>query len=167
MAWDYNRCISVLTEQITLLKRMVEIQESIRKAVMDRIWSDFDVKMNQINQMGEEFALLEAERAEIFASLRSIYSKNTSDSESSFYNLASKLPPAENRELSRLYRELKMETLKMKALNESFMNYLKEIKTVAAAWLDAVFPAQGGKLYTQKGRQAARDVRSMIVSRKI
>ena len=55
-----------------------------------------------------------------------------------------------------------METLKMRALNETFMAYLSEAKTMAAAFLEAVYPARGGKLYTRKGRRVSQDLRSMV-----
>jgi hypothetical protein len=76
--------------------------------------------------------------------------------------MVSELSSMESRELSRLYRELKMETLKVKALNESFLNYINEVKTVTAAWMDTIVPAQNGKLYTRKGSQAAQDVRNVV-----
>jgi hypothetical protein len=60
-----------------------------------------------------------------------------------------------------------METLKIKVLNDTFMSYIDELRTMTAAWLEAVFPAQGGKLYTRKGRQAARDLRSVMLNQHI
>jgi hypothetical protein len=50
----------------------------------------------------------------------------------------------------------------MRALNETFMAYLGEAKTIAAAYLEAVCPARGGKLYTRKGRRVSQDLRSMV-----
>jgi hypothetical protein len=117
--------------------------------------------------MGEKFGLLETERVEIFAALQENFCKNPQEQEPSFYSLAAKLPPNECRELSGLYRELKMETLRMKALNDTFSTYLKEVKIMAAAWLDAVYPAQGGKLYTRKGHHISGDPRSMVLNQRM
>ena len=161
MTWDYNRCVSVLSEEIALLKEISLLQDSVRQAIAEREWAVFDSKMAQTEKMGEKFGLLEAERVRIFAALKKKYV----NMESSFYSLVAKLPPTESRELSRLYRELKTETFRVRALNETFLNYLKEVKTVAAAWLEAVSPDQ--KLYTRKGRQVSREPRSMILNHRM
>jgi hypothetical protein len=78
-----------------------------------------------------------------------------------------RLPEEERRELSGLYRTLKMETIKTRAMNEAFLNYLSEAKTMAAAYLEAVFPARGGKLYTRKGGEASKDLKSIVFNRHI
>ena len=170
MLWDYERCVALFYKEIALVKRLFLVEESVRQAVMAREWTDFDWKMAEISQIGEEFAVLEAERIELIAGLKGENKRNNSefvsDSEPSFYSMIAKLPSEEYRELSNLYRELKTETVKVKVLNETFIGYINEVRTMAAAWLDAVFPAQG-KLYTRKGRQVSRDLRSMILNHSI
>ena len=167
MNWDYSRCVAVLSEEIDLLKKISLVQDAVRKAVMAREWAEFDAKMIAINQIAEEFSTLEAERMENFTIMKDILGKDQSESDFSFYSLVSRLPPEQSRELSGLYRELKMETLRVNALNETFLKYLKEIKTMATAWLEAVFPVQGGKLYTCKGSQASGETRSVILNHRI
>ena len=161
MIWNYDSCVSVLNKEIALLKKISLLQDSVRQAIAGREWTEFDSKMAQTEKMGEEFGHLEAERVKIFAALQKKYAI----SQPSFYSMVAKLPATESRELSKLYRELKMETFRVKALNESFFNYLKEVKTVAAAWLEAVAPDQ--KLYTRKGRQVSREPRSMILNHRM
>ena len=171
MEWDYNHCVSIFKQEISLIKKIALVQDSVRQAVMAREWTDFDWKMAEINQLGQDFTLLESERTEIFDVLRKKYPSTFSDkgleSGPSFHVLAVQLPPEECRELSRLYRELKMETLKMRVMNETFLGYLNEVKTIAGAWLEAVFPSQGGKLYTRKGREASGDLRSMVFNHRM
>jgi hypothetical protein len=171
MAWDYDSCVSVFNKEIALLKKIFDVEESVHQAVMAREWTDFEWKIAEINLLGEDFKLMEEQRMEIFSQFQGKNDNNEEndlDSESSFYALAAaKLSPKECHEISGLYRELKMETLKVKALNETFMSYIDELRTMTAAWLEAVFPVQGGKLYTRKGRQAARDLRSVMLNQHI
>ena len=170
ITWNFEDCVSVLNREIALLQKISLVQDSVRQTVMAREWTDFDWKMAQINQLGEEFTLLEEERAGIFAVLKQEFCSDHPDEtedEPSFYTLAAKLPMNECRQLSGLFRELKMETLRLKAQNETFAGYLNEIKVIAAAWLEAIFPAQGGKLYNRKGVQASGDLRSMVFNRSI
>jgi hypothetical protein len=60
-----------------------------------------------------------------------------------------------------------METIKTRAMNEVFLNSLNEAKTMAAAYLEAVFPARGGKLYTRKGAEASKDLKSMVFNHQL
>jgi hypothetical protein len=171
MEWDYNTCITIFNNEIDLLKKIFAVEESVHKAVMAREWADFEWKIAEIKRLGEDFSLLEGQRIGILAQLAEKNDINTEiepGSESSFYALAAaKLSSKECREISGLYRELKMETLKIKVLNDTFMSYIDELRTMTAAWLEAVFPVQGGKLYTRKGRQAARDLRSVMLNQHI
>ena len=153
-AWNFDRCVSVLTGEIELLKKISAAQDKVRQAIMNREWADFDEKTAEVTRMGGEFALLEDERIRLFSGL----------GDAPFDALIMGLPTEQSRELSRLYRELKMETLKMQALNETLLTYLNEAKTLAAAYLEAACPARGGKLYTRKGRRVSQDLRSMVLN---
>ena len=157
-AWDFDRCVLVLTGEIALLREIFAAQDRVQKAVLDREWADFDEKEAELNRLGGEFAALEDERAWLFSAL------SGTQAEKPFYDLIMGLPAQENRELSRLYRELKMQILQMRSLSESFMAYLNEAKTMAAAYLEAVCPARGGKLYTRKGRKISQDLRSLVLN---
>jgi hypothetical protein len=148
--WDYNRCVSVLSGEIAILKKISVVQGRVRRAAMNREWVDFDENDRELNSLGGEFARLEDERAALFPA------------ETPFYTAILELPDEQRVELSRLYRELKIETLKMRALNETFLVYLSEAKSLAAAYLEAVCPARGGKLYTRKGRKVSQDLRSIV-----
>jgi hypothetical protein len=150
--WDYGRCVSVLSGEIELLKKISAVQGRVRQAVMSREWADFDENDKELNLLGGEFERLEDERRLLFPE------------ETPFYSAISGIPAEERVELSRLYRELKMETLKMRTLNETFMVYLNEAKNLAAAYLEAVCPARGGKLYTRKGRKVSQDLRSIVIN---
>ena len=164
--WNINRCKSVLIGEIELLKKISATQNMVRQAVINREWTDFDEKVQEVNRLGEEFSLLEDERARLFSALpnsgRSDAHTENKGSGGNFYAAIMELPMEERRELSRIYRELKMEALKMRALNETFLAYLNEAKILAASYLEAVCPARGGKLYTRKGRRVSQDLKSIV-----
>ena len=157
--WNFENCVSVLTGEIEILKRISAAQDRVRQAVMNREWLDFDEKVAEVNRMGQKFALLDNDRVRIFLTLADGSDKSE---EKPFYALIMHLPIEESRHISRLYRELKMETLKLSALNENFLAYLNEAKAMAAAYLEAVCPARGGKLYTRRGSRVSQDLRSMV-----
>jgi len=108
---------------------------------------------------------MEEERENIFSCLAVNDRSDAADAdETSFLSLVAALPENEQNELSRLHRELKMEIYKIRALNETFLDYLNEAKTMAAAYISAVCPARGGQLYTRKGRTASPDLRSVVIN---
>ena len=160
-AWNYKRCTAVFTGEIELLKNIFAAQEAVRQAVMNREWADFDEKIKEVNCLGEDFAALEDERALLLSALEGAPHGQESEKKP-FYAIILELPQEERRELSRLFRELKMGTLRMQAVNKTFLAYLFEAKTVAAAYLEAVCPARGGKLYTRKGHKVSQDLRSIV-----
>jgi len=150
--WDYTRCASVLGEEIEVLRKISAVQSKVRQAVINREWADFDENEKELNRLGEEFERLEEERALLFPA------------ETPFYDVILELPIEERIEVSRLYRGLKTETLKMRATNETFLVYLNEARNLATAYLEAVCPARGGKLYTRKGRKVSQDLRSIVIN---
>jgi len=163
---NFTWAVLLLNRETEILKKISDAQNKVRQAVMNREWTDFDKKTLEVKLLGGEFALLENERVQLFASLGKTAGVSASETSSSdekpFYTLILEFPPDERRELSRLYRELKMETLKMRALNETFLAYLNESKTLAAAFLGAICPSRGGKLYTRKGQAVSPDLRSIV-----
>ena len=167
--WDFEHCVFLFNNQIALLQKMCHIQDSVRKAVIAREWADFNWKIAEINQLGEEFNFLEAERIHLIAALKEKFRANIQNNINtpSFYTLIANLPQEQSRELSSLFRELKMETLRLKSQNEIFSSYLNEIKTVASACMEAIFPVQGGKLYTREGQEAGSGQRSVVLSQHI
>ncbi|MCL2479332.1 MAG: hypothetical protein FWF22_07510 [Treponema sp.] len=170
MNWNYDACISIFKREISLLEKLSLVQDSVHQAVMAREWTDFDWKIAEINQLGEEFALLDKERVQIFDALKEKCTPQMriqDDKEPSFYSMAMNLPTDECRELSELFRLLKMDTLKFKIQNETFTSYLNEVKNITAAWLEAVFPSQGGRLYTMKGHQVSGEPQSMILNHRV
>ena len=164
--WNFDRCVAVLTGEIELLKKISEAQDLVRQAVINKEWEEFDNKTADVSSLGEEFALLEEERIDLFAALNELSGGgNTEDRP--FYTLISRLPPEENQELSGLYRELKMETLKIRSTNASLLSYINEAKVMASAYIEAVCPARGGKLYTRKGRRVSQDLKSMVINNQL
>ena len=163
--WNFSKCVSILTGEIELLRKISSAQDKVRKAVMSRDWEAFDENNPLLNRLSDEFSLLESEREALFSSISSSNNPSSNNNaESPFYVEIMGLPGEEQIELARLYRELKMEALKMRALNETFMAYLNEARSLAASYLEAVCPARGGKLYTRKGRRVSQDLQSIVIN---
>jgi hypothetical protein len=157
----FERGMAVLRREIALVEKIASIQASVRNAVINREWADFELLFNTFGELSRNFEALESERIGIFAEL----SKKTGgrDESAGFYALASRLPQDERKEVTGLYRKLKMETFKIRLANDTLLGYLNEAKATVAAFLEAAFPDRKGRLYSRQGIQRPADMRSMVL----
>jgi len=161
--WNFNRAVNILSSELDLLRKISEAQNSVRQAAMNREWTDFDEKTIEVNRLGGEFTVLDQERADLFSCLNDGSRRRTAE-DLPFTSLIEGLPEDERKELLALYRVLRLETHKMKALNETFLAYLNDAKILASAYISTVCPSRGGKLYTNKGKTISPDLRSIVIN---
>jgi hypothetical protein len=158
----------ILKREIEILGKISSIQDLVRNAVVNREWADFEPLLEKMHEQGNEFELLEAERAGLFADFvpeRDRGEEARKNSEAvNFYTLISRLPENSRKELSELYRKLKLETLKTRIANDALLRYLNEGRAVVAAFFEAAFPNRNGKFYSRLGTQIQADMRSMVVN---
>jgi len=155
-SWNFEDAVSVFNREIDLLKATFSAQEIVFRLVLDRDWENLDEKTEDVKKLGLEFTALEEERHTLLSSL--------GDTSKPFYELISNLSFDEQRELSRLYRELKTQTNKMKALNDNLTAYINEAKIMATSYIEAVYPARGGKLYSRDGSRVSQDLKSIVLN---
>jgi hypothetical protein len=157
-----------LTREQELVAKIAQAQDSVRKAVINRKWMEFEMHLNSLGQIGEAFEELDRERMRIFAALSGNGGGPENSGEAAgFYTLVSRLPEAERRAITGLYRSLKMETIKVRMGNDALMTYLAETRLVVAGFLEAAFPDRKGRIYSRRGTQVQADMRSMVLSRRL
>jgi hypothetical protein len=160
---EYETCILILRQEIALMEKITSLQLLVRTAVMNREWVDFESLLNSLGEISGEFESLEFERERIFSGFAE--RTGSKDEPAGFYSLASRLPDTERRELTELYRRLKLEHIRIRLANDSLMGYLKEARTTVAGFLEAAFPDRKGRLYSRRGTQIPSDMRSMVLNR--
>ncbi|MDR1250059.1 MAG: flagellar protein FlgN [Treponema sp.] len=161
----YTECAFILKQELELLERIQALQAQVKNAIINREWTDFEGLFGSLATIGEEFEALDLERAEIFAGFA--HNLGFRNEGASFYSYVARLPEAERRELSELYRRIKMQTLETRLANESLRDYLGEIQTVVSGFLEAVFPDRKGKIYSRRGTQVAPDMRSLVLNQSL
>jgi hypothetical protein len=163
----YGRCTAVLEQERELIAKIAVMQDLIRKAVINRQWMDFEAYMEALGQIGAHFEDLDQERVRIFASFTGDGNTpgKTGDDAAGFYALASCFPADERKALTDVYRNLKMETMKIRLESDALMNYLSEASLLVTGFLEAAFPDRKGKLYSRSGAQVQADMRSMVLNR--
>lgn len=166
---DDEKTFLILQLQTEIMGKIAEIQESVRNAVINRQWSDFESLLRTMNQYGDQFQELEARRAALFAGIFDPPEQTPEQQgvQSDFYAAAARLPEEERRGLTELYRNLKLRTLKVRMANESLLKYLDEAKTTVDGFLDAACPERKNRFYSRRGAKVPTDMRSMVINQSL
>ncbi|MDR2493650.1 MAG: hypothetical protein LBD24_00320 [Spirochaetaceae bacterium] len=162
-----ERAACVLRLQAEIMGEIAAMQEAVRDAVVNRRWTDFESLLNGMGRYGERFQELEAERAALFDRFFEPEPPLENRGEArgaGFYGAASRLPEEKRRELSDLYRNLKLITLKVRMANESLAHYIDEARTTVDSFLDAACPARKNRFYSRRGAKVPIDMRSVVVN---
>jgi hypothetical protein len=160
---EFEQCSRILERETGLLEKITSVQIMVRNAVMNREWADFELLLKSLGDFDAEFETLEAERARIFSGL---VRKNGGE-DAGFYALAARFPAEERKNLTELYRRLKMEAFKIRLANDTLLQYLNEARNTVAAFLEAAFPDRKGRIYSREGVQIQADMRSMVLDRSL
>jgi hypothetical protein len=136
----------------------------MRDAIINREWASYEILTESINEAGENFNTLESERIALFDKLSQSFGFN-GDEKERFYALAARFPEEKRKEFTGIYRELKMETLKIKLANDTLMEYLSGAKAAVTGLLESVYPDRKGRLYTRNGVKQEADMRSVVLNR--
>jgi hypothetical protein len=161
----YTECALILKQELALLEKIQALQGQVKNAIIHREWTDFEGLFGALALIGDEFEALDRERAEIFAGFAQNLGFKSEGAR--FYSYAARLPEGERRELSDLYRQIKMRTLETRLANEALTEYLGEIQAVVSGFLEAVFPDRRGNLYTRRGKAVSPDMRSLVLNQSL
>ncbi|MDR1399091.1 MAG: hypothetical protein LBJ41_04135 [Treponema sp.] len=164
-----EKSLELMRIQTELMDQIAGVQDSIKNAVMNRQWDDFEALVESMQDHSTRFEELDAERAKLFAHM--IAEPLVSDTpaarplEARLYAFASHLPETERRQFTDLYRGLRLRAMKLRAASDSLLLYLNEAKTTVDGFVNAAFPERKSKLYSRRGMQIATDMRCMVLNR--
>lgn len=156
---DGLRLVCMLTRQLDAVARLQSAQEAVRQSVLKRDWEGFDDLIARMDSAAAAFASLEEERVSLWASI------GMESGAGGYYQSIHRFPDEERRELSRLYRSLKLETLRVKLANDALMGYIQQAKLTINSFLGAAFPDRRGTLYSRSGRSVDSEMRSIVLNK--
>jgi hypothetical protein len=156
-------CAQILRQETALLERLAAAQEVVKNAVFTREWTDLESMLGRLEAYGQEFSTLERNRERIFT--EAAQACGPEGKNGGFYALTTRLEPAERRELTELYRRLKLDTLKVRLANEALTYYLADARATVSGFLEAAFPDRKGRLYSRQGTQVHAEMRSIVLDR--
>jgi hypothetical protein len=158
-------CLEILKAETELLEKIRSVQIFVKNAVINREWVDFELLLSSLSTLSAEFEILEAERIRLFNGFAR--SGGEGDPGAGFYALVTRLPGAERKELTELYRRMKMETFRIRLTNDTLIQYLNEARATVAAFLEAAFPDRKGCIYSRQGVHIQADMRSVVLNQRL
>ncbi|MDR2783814.1 MAG: flagellar protein FlgN [Treponema sp.] len=147
---------NVLKREDELLQKIIEAHNAVKKAVINREWTDFEALTISLETYKKAFDVLEKERIALFA-------PDAGSATPHFYTMVSHLPEDERRELSELYRSIKDRALKLQTANEALLRYLNEARSTIGDFMKAAFPDRKSGAYSRQGEKVSLDMRSLIL----
>jgi hypothetical protein len=167
MSFEVQR--DILLKELELVKRIASLQEEAREAVISRDWTDFEDHFKTLECYKSDLALLENERSSAFAQMTGATmgaagTMSVTEENGAFYKFASSLSQEERIEITEIYRNLKIETLRVRVASESLMHFITSARSAITGFFQALFPQRTGKTYTPYGKPASSDMRSMVLN---
>jgi hypothetical protein len=160
---EYENCSIVLLQEIEILRKIASVQNLVWNTIASREWADFETHIGAIGVMGAEFDALDRKREVLFSRFPAYGAGGEGNSR--FYAFAATFPGDLRDKLTDTYRNLKMETLRVRMFNDTILGYLNSIRATAAGFLDIAFPDRRGRLYSRGGKEVQKDMRSMVLDR--
>ena len=164
----YEKCRDILLRECELIQNAAVVQEKIRVAVMEKDWTIFQDNLTVMNEIELKMEELEQEREQLFSVFEAmIHQKSfseTLDAKGRFYKLVTLLPENQRNDLTSIYRNLKLESIKLRLANDTLLTYLNGIKSTLKDFFDLAFPDRAGKMYTKQGTHFSHDMRSMVLN---
>jgi hypothetical protein len=151
-----NTLVSILKEENAALAVIAGLQAQVKEAVRGRRWADFDGLLAQVQQAGETLKGLEGRRIAVTGK-GSFYQFAVSHTENQ----------AEADKLCSLYRNLKLNLIRIKTQNESLQYYIQQSASLAENYLKGIAEAASGtgKLYTPAGVTPAKPQPGVLVEK--
>jgi hypothetical protein len=156
----FEKCKLILLRECELVRRVADLQNLVYEAVINRDWNGFEVHFSKLGEIGERFTALGHERERLFSGILT-----ESNASARFYSLTAGLPAQQRGELAEIYRNLKLETLKVRVAGETIMNFIAGARATVAGFFEIAFPDRRGKIYTPYGTPVSHDMRSMVLNR--
>ncbi|MDR1898704.1 MAG: hypothetical protein LBQ55_01690 [Treponema sp.] len=160
---EYENCSIALLQEIEILKKIASVQNLVWNAITNREWADFEVHINAIGVLGAEFDVIDQRREALFSQFPAYHING--EERARFYAFAATFPEDLRNKLADTYRNLKIETVRVRMFNDTILNYLNSIRSTVTGFLDIAFPEHRGKLYSRGGKEIPKDIRSMVLNR--
>lgn len=151
----------ILKTQILLLENLAEEEGKLQQAVLDRDWTGLERVITDMTVFSEAAEEMEELRHKCYQEMRNCVGARTGDG---FAKVIGLLPPEERRELSGLYRKLKVAVMTVRSLTSGIGAYVAATGNTLRGIIEELHPHQKGTLYSRHGQAQRGDQSAMVVN---
>ena len=151
----------ILKTQILLLENLAEEEGKLQTAVMDRDWTGLERVITDMTVFSEAAEEMEELRHRCYTDLRSTVGAGKGDG---FAAIIGRLPIEERKELSGLYRKLKVAVMTVRSLTSGIGAYVAATGNTLRGIIEEIHPHQKGTLYSRHGHADRGDQSAMVVN---
>jgi len=152
----------VLEKETTLLETLSENERQIQLLVMSRNWSDLEPILKEMSGRAEEIAATDSVRHKHYQALKEALG---CEADAGFYDVLEGVSLALRRELSELYRRLKIAVSQVRSVTGGIDAYVASTVATMREVLGELYPDQKGRIYSRSGRATRADERAMVLDR--
>lgn len=150
-----------LQEQVDLLEQIGSCEQDMQRAVMTRDWPKLERTIEHMTGLSDGVYRCEAARTATCSALcRQFGLPETAQ----FSVLLGHLPAQERREISSLYRRLKIAVYRIQTLTNGIGSYVSSSRQAMEQVMEEVFPAARGRIYSRDGNVRGKQPPAMVVN---
>ncbi len=153
---------TALKKQLSLLEMLEKEELNLQSSVIEKDWPGTESSIQHLENLSERMMRAERRRHELFHALKSSF---TADDDEGFYDVIARFPEDERRELSELYRKLKVTVLKVQSLNGGIDSYVRSAAYTLGKILDEYIPSRRNNTYSRNGRKAGSGEGPLFISK--
>jgi flagellar biosynthesis/type III secretory pathway chaperone len=153
---------SALMKQLSLLEMLEKEELNLQSSVIEKDWPGTESCIKHLETLSERVMRAERRRHELFNALKAALK---AEDDEGFYDVIARFPEEERRELSELYRKLKVAVLKVQSLNGGIDTYIRSAAYTLGKVLDEYIPSRRNKTYSRSGRRAGTGEGPLFISK--
>lgn len=151
---------TVMELQVQGMMTFQATQLAARDALKTKDWPGLDRALRSLDFQAEGLRCLEDRRHGLWASVQTQFLGR----EGRFYETVPHLPEEYREPLTKLHRDLKAQTLSLRALSQGLAAYVQTAGALIQAVVQELQPGLKGKLYSRSGRVCVAEAQPLVLN---
>lgn len=152
----------IMLKETTLFELILAEETLMTMAIRERKWENLEKAIRDIDALETELKGIESVRGLLFETLRD---ESGLGLDATFYQWAVRLPEAERRQITEIYRKLKGRAFAARAQGAAITNYLSESKAVLSGIMEELFPHKRGRIYDKRGGRKEAEMTKVVLDK--
>jgi hypothetical protein len=150
---------SILQDENACIEEFISQEQEVKSAMMERDWPKLERALGDLETQSGFLSVLEEKRQDLW---KEIMDEGKWEQNQSFHEIMAHFPKEWRENLGSLYRQVRMNTLRLKGMTEGIDAY---VRATTAVIKEAIGPEAGGKgaTYNQKGSLNTAPQRPLIL----